>query len=700
MSSTPPPRTSSTLLYRLSERLTSRLGARVAAALGLGVLLVLIGLLSGAGTPPRGDAVSADAESARVAAQVAEEFPATPDTVLVVAHVGDDQRREVVEGIRAAAEQADLRSGQASTSQDTEASVVPVVLPEGEDPAGPVDDLRAALAEHVDVPVHVTGGAAFGVDIAQSFDGADLTLLLVTVAVVGLLLILTYRSPVLWLLPLLVIGLADQTARLLTAAAGTAWGWSFDGGIIGVLVFGAGANYSMLLISRYREELRTTADHRAALARAWRHTVPAVVASNLTVVLALGTLVLTTVPGTRGLGLAAALGLLVAAAAVLLVLPPLLALAGRRGFWPSVPQISDRPVDLARDSWWGRLATRVLRRPGAAVLVGSILLAVMATGLLGTSVGLAQADRFRVASDSDAGLTLLADHFGPGQANDVQLLAPTDRAEQVAQRAEGVEGVLGLRPAGTSAEGDLTRWSVQVQPGPGTQASEDLVRDLRAEVAGTGALVGGTGAEDVDALDANRHDLLVAAPLVLLVSLLVLVGLLRSLVAPLILLVANLASAVAAIGAGSFLARVVFDQPALDVQVPLLAFLFLVALGIDYSIFLAHRARTESASAGTALGIRRAVGATGGVITSAGVVLAAVFAALGVLPLVTLGQLGLIVGLGVLVDTLVVRVLLLPAVFSLVGDRVWWPSRPVDRPAADQEAQTAQSGRDLDRAGA
>ncbi|WP_335339045.1 MMPL family transporter [Microterricola viridarii] len=212
-------------------------------------------------------------------------------------------------------------------------------------------------------------------------------------------------------------------------------------------------------------------------------------------------------------------------------------------------------------------------------------------------------------------------------------------------------------------------------------------------VDGADALVGGAVADDFDARAGNVQDLWLIAPLVLAVSFIVLLVLLRSLVAPLLLLVVNVVSAVAAIGAGAWLSRVLFGQDALDLQVPLLSFLFLVALGIDYTIFLVHRARSEAAVYGTKQGMVRAVGSTGGVITSAGIVLAGVFAALGMLPLVTLGQLGLIVGLGVIVDTLVVRTVVVPAIFSLVGDRIWWPSRPPQaRRDGDNTGADAPSG--------
>jgi RND superfamily putative drug exporter len=273
-------------------------------------------------------------------------------------------------------------------------------------------------------------------------------------------------------------------------------------------------------------------------------------------------------------------------------------------------------------------------------------------------------------------LEVLSGHFPPGEAQPVYVVAASSETADVLSAVNEVEGIVRAHSVGVSDDASLTKIMVTSEYGPSTPESLRQIVELREAVhtvPGTDAVVGGAVAADVDARAGNQQDLLLVAPLVLAVSFLVLVFLLRSLVAPLLLLIVNLASAVAAIGAGAWLSRVLFEQQALDLQVPLLAFLFLVALGIDYTIFLVHRARAEAAVIGTRAGIIEAVAHTGGVITSAGIVLAAVFAALGVLPLVTLGQLGVIVGIGVLVDTLVVRTVIVPAIFALVGDRMWWP---------------------------
>ena len=281
-----------------------------------------------------------------------------------------------------------------------------------------LDDAVAALrtAANNGLPAgmsaHVTGGPAFGADIANAFTNANITLLAVTASVVALLLIATYRSPVLWLVPLVVIGFADRVASAVGTAVASLTGLSFDGstsGITSVLVFGAGTNYALLLISRYRQELRRHTDHRDALRRAVRMAGPAIVASNATVVLALLTLIFASTPSTRSLGALAACGLLVAAVSVLVLLPPLLALCGRRLFWPFIPK-PDESATPSDSGLWHRVAQRVARRPVLVASVTIALLAALATGLLGTRIGLSQTEQFRVKADSVTGLR------HPGQA--------------------------------------------------------------------------------------------------------------------------------------------------------------------------------------------------------------------------------------------------------------------------------------------
>ncbi|WP_349885100.1 MMPL family transporter [Microbacterium sp. WHRI 7836] len=662
--------------------LTSRRGGWISLLVALVAFTALLGALGRASLPAGNDVAPPDSESARAAVLAAGFEDADEGTVLLVAtrddgaQLGDadlDALSDLAADVRA---ETGREPHGPIVSDDGEAAAIQATLTLEDDDAAAdaVRDLRGTVTQHpIDgVSVQVTGGPAFGVDVASAFDGADFTLLMVTLGIVALLLIVTYRSPVLWMVPLVVVALADQLANKATAAIGAGLGLQFDSGIVSVLVFGAGTNYALLLISRYREELARETDHRRALVGAWRATAPAIVASNVTVVLALSTLTLAVIPGTRGLGIASAVGLLIALAAVLLVLPPALAVCGRRLFWPFAPRVGDAAVT---GRVWGAVAQRVSLRPWVPLVGALALLGVFAGGLAGASVGLTQVEKFRVASESAAGLTALGEHFPAGEAQPMIVIGDVADTDALTAAIGDVPGVLRVSTTGESTDGALVRLLVVGHPAPGTPESLDLVGAVReaAHAVPGDAVVGGPVAADLDAREGNQHDLLLIVPLVLAVSLLVLIVLLRSLVAPVLLLAVNILSAVAAIGAGTWLSRVLFGWEALDLQVPLLSFLFLVALGIDYTIFLVHRTRVEARTVGTRQGMVRALTATGGVITSAGVVLAAVFAALGLLPLVTLGQIGLIVGIGVLVDTFVVRTLVVPAIFAIVGERMWWP---------------------------
>lgn len=524
--------------------------------------------------------------------------------------------------------------------------------------------------------MHVTGGPAFGADIAGAFSSANVTLLAVTASVVTLLLIATYRSPVLWLVPLIVIGFADRVAASVGTAMAALTDLSFDGstsGITSVLVFGAGTNYALLLISRYRQELRRHDDHRDALHRAVRSAGPAIAASNATVVLALLTLILAVVPSTRSLGALAACGLVVAAVSVLALLPPLLALCGRRVFWPFIPHQGDEDgIDAGP---WHRVGESVARRPALVGTIAITVLAVSATGLVGTRIGLSQTEQFRVRADSVSGLQMLAAHFPAGLASPTVVIAATAHAAQVDSAIAGTAGVVSATESGRS-RGGLTKWTVVINAAPSSDDAFRTIAALRHSVSAADptGVVGGADAQALDVRDAAARDRLVLIPAILAVIVVVLYLLLRSVLAPPTLLAATILSALAALGLGGWASIHVFGFPALDNSTPLFGLLFLAALGIDYTIFLVARAREEAHHCGARRGMIRAVSATGGVITSAGIVLAAVFCVLGVLPLIVLTQLGIIVGLGILLDAFVVRTLVIPALFVLIGDRIWWPA--------------------------
>ncbi|VBA49604.1 Membrane protein YdfJ [Mycobacterium attenuatum] len=654
--------------------------------------MVMIGPNAAAGQAPQ--SVPTDSDSAKVEALSAQ-FPGSERAPLLLVLTRADETVLDTPDVRAAEQARDRMQAAAQpggpptpvpvrVSADGKAAIGVVSISahlSGLELSETVRSLRAAARRGLsaDLDAHVTGGPAFGADIANAFSGANVTLLAVTGTVVALLLIATYRSPVLWLLPLLVIGFADRLAAAAGTAVAAVTGLSFDGatsGITSVLVFGAGTNYALLLISRYRQELRQHPDHRRALARAVRMAAPAIVASNATVVLALLTLIFAATPSTRSLGALAACGLLVAAVSVLVVLPPLLALSGRRLFWPFVPEPSARGASL-ESGLWHTVAERVARRPALVATATIALLALLATGLLGTRIGLSQTEQFRVKADSVTGFDVVARHFPAGLSSPTLVVAPAAQAQQVQQAISATPGVAAATESGGSATG-LTKWSVVIDAPPASEQAFGIVAALRhstTAVAPT-ALVGGADAQALDIRDAAAHDRRLLIPAILTVILLVLYVLLRAALAPPTLLAATILGALAALGLGGWASIHVFGFPALDNSTPLFAFLFLAALGVDYTIFLVTRAREEAAQHGARDGMVRAVSATGGVITSAGIVLAAVFCVLGVLPLIALTQIGIIVGLGILLDTFVVRTLVIPALFAVIGDRIWWPTSP------------------------
>ncbi len=664
-----------------------------------GALMALAGENASADQSPV--PVPSSAESARVA-QLVKDFPSgdkapvilvasrTDGAALTAADLTaiDDARQRVLAsaGVPAGAPTA--------TSEDGVVALAPVPINadlSGFDLADTVKELRAAAEDGApqDLQLQITGGPAFGADIADAFSGANFTLLAVTAAVVALLLIVTYRSPILWLVPLTVIAIADRTATALGGVVSDLTGLTADGsttGITSVLVFGAGTNYALLLISRYREELtripagRSEAtrgeepDHRDALRTAVRNAGPAILASNATVVLALLTLLLAVVPSTRSLGAQAASGLLVAAVFVLAALPPLLALFGPRLFWPFIPRRSAHAAESF--STWYRVARWVSGHAGRVAVVTVTLLAVLCGGLLFTPVGLSQTEQFRVKAESVSAYDTLAAHFPSGLTDPTRVVGGTDRAAELQRAIEATPGVVSVTEAGRS-EGGLTQFSVVIDAAPASDAAFGVVDALRESVRAVddGALVGGSDAQALDARNAAQRDQRVVIPAILVVVLLVLYALLRAALAPLVLVAVTVLSAFAALGLGGWASVHVFGFPALDNTTPLFAILFLVALGVDYTIFLVTRAREETHVHGTREGIVRAVSATGAVITSAGVVLAAVFAVLGVLPLIVLTQVGIIVGLGILLDTFLVRTVIIPALFTLIGPRIWWPAR-------------------------
>ncbi|CAB4691768.1 MAG: MMPL family transporter [Actinobacteria bacterium] len=528
--------------------------------------------------------------------------------------------------------------------------------------------------------VYVTGPEGFSADLSGVFAGADFTLLLSTVIIVAVLLLITYRSPTLWLVPLLVVGVADGMAGQLARQVAALFGITPDGsvtGILSVLVFGAGTNYALLLIARYREELLLHEDRHFAMAQAVRGAGPAIIASGTTVTLALLTLSFADLAGNRALGLVCATGIVIAMIAALGVLPAALVVFGRGLFWPFVPKFGG--INKSDSGLWAKLAKGVSKRPVAVSILGVLILGGLASGVSGIQVGLASTDRFLKTPEAVVGQQVLAEAFPAGSTSPTIVVAKSAQAEEVKALVENVDGVDSVSVGESNAT--ITQLNVVLEAEGQSEeayAAINLIRDEVDKATGADAKVGGLDAQALDVKDAYAHDQLIVIPLILILVFVVLVILLRSFVAPVLLLTTVVASFFASMGAGWLIFTSVLGFPALDLSVFLYSFLFLVALGVDYNIFLVTRAKEEAEKVGTRQGMIKALSATGGVITSAGILLAAVFAVLGVLPLVALAQIGVIVCIGVLLDTLLVRTVIVPALAFMTGKKFWWPLKKIE----------------------
>jgi RND superfamily putative drug exporter len=605
--------------------------------------------------------------------------------------------------------------------------------------------------------VKITGGAGYGADAIEVFEGINGTLLLAAVSLVIVLLILIYRSPIFLFIPLAAVMFAEILARSLGYGL-SELGVTINGqssSIMSIMVLGAGTDYALLIVARYREELHHTLDRHQAMAAAMRSAGPAVLASAATVIAALFCLTIAKVNGTSGMGPIVAMGVACAALSMLTLLPALLTIFGRRAFWPFVPhstqwlapegvqagrmrrRIADgprltalllvvgaslivlvllplvilnsllhkatrgvipslivgpldravfKPYELRRfrhehladetHGFWKRVGDWVAQRPRRVAIGSTAVLLVLCAGLGFFSTDLTTNDSYRTKVESVEGQEILSRHFPAGASTPTDIVVP--RAADVAavrsavQRVGGVESVSG--PVAEGDRGVLVQATLEPQP-YSTQAF-DLIEPIRdaAHAAAEGTLVGGASAVEFDVREAAAWDSTVIPPIVLVVVFLILALLLRAIVAPLVLIGTVILSFLAALGVGYFAFDVIFDFPGTDPSLPLFAFVFLVALGVDYNIFLVARAREEAIKHGTRSGILRALAVTGGVITSAGIVLAGTFSVLAVLPLVFLTEIGFIVAFGVLLDTFLVRSVLVPALVLLIGPRVWSPS--------------------------
>ena len=576
-----------------------------------------------------------------------------------------------------------------------------------------VADLRATLDDELGATASsageaglnawVTGPAGFVADLVTAFGGIDGILLVVALVAVLLILVVVYRSPLLPFVVILTAVFALTLAGLvvyLLADSGTLVLNGQAQGILSILVVGASVDYALLLVARYREELRHHEHPAAAMRRAWRACLEPIAASAGTVVAGVLCLLLSELGSNRSLGPVAAIGIVSAFLAALTLLPAFLLIGGRRSrfyFWPRTPRYVETtatsadatPAELT--GVWGRLA-RWVGRHARAVWVSTAAVLVAFAAFLPTfsAEGTSETDVFRTEVDAVAGEEVLAAHFPAGSVDPVTVIVAQGDADAAARAAQGVDGVASVAPYTGTPAGAPTgeqaeplvvdgrvRLDVSTDAPSDSRAAQDTVRDVRTAVhdVAPDALVGGAAAETVDSVDAAQRDLRVIVPVVLVVIVLILTLLLRAVTAALVLLLANVLSFAATLGVAAILFEHVFDYPGADPTVPLFAFVFLVALGVDYSIFLMTRVREESLRDGTRVGVVRGLAVTGGVITSAGVVLATTFAALAVIPLLFLAQLAFLVAFGVLLDTFVVRTLLVPALVHDLDHRTWWPSR-------------------------
>jgi RND superfamily putative drug exporter len=560
---------------------------------------------------------------------------------------------------------------------------------------GPAVDSFRSTASSGDpgLNVHITGPAGIGADQSAAFKGIDGTLLYSTIAVVVILLLITYRSPILWLLPLMSSGLALAVAEgliYLLAKQGLTVN-AQSAGILLVLVMGAGTDYALLLIARYREELRRHEDRHEAMGVALHRAGPAILASAATVAIGMLCLTAAEMNSTNGLGPVSAIGVLVALLAMVTLLPALLTIFGRWIFWPVRP-VADTD-DPSASGLWSRIGGGIAKRSRVVWIGTVVILGAIAFGITGLKAdGLSTAGSFTNTPDSVIGQQVVAAHYPAGSGSPVVVIAKASGAAQVEQALAATPGIGSVGNVATKngyvyMEGSLV-------PAADSQAAKDTIDRARTNVhavPGADAKVGGNTAVVLDTERASQHDDKVIIPLILIVVLIILGLLLRALIAPIVLILTVVLSFGTALGLSTIFFNHVFHFSGEDGAYPLLAFVFLVALGIDYNIFLMTRIREEAVRLGTRRGAGVGLAATGGVITSAGMILAGTFGVLGTLPVVGFAEIGFTVAVGVLLDTFIVRSILVTALAMDLDRRVWWPSR-LSRAATPAVAIPAQAG--------
>jgi len=686
----------STKVGALAKFPSSRKGKWVVVALWV-VAFMALAPLAGSLTKVQDNQVSSwlpgDAEATQVL-EVTERFRSNDEFIAIVVY--EKAAGLTQADLSAIGDQIDRFSGLESVKSDVvgpitsaeqpspQAAQVVVPLNVGRGTEGfnelpdAVEEVRDIAGSGVDgLSVHVTGPAGTAADQVTAFGGTEGTLLMATVLVVIVLLLLTYRSPVMWLLPVISVGIA------LMAAQGLIYVMAKNGltvnaqsaGILAVLVFGAGTDYALLLIARYREELRKHEDKHRAMAIALNRAGPAIFASAATVIIGMLCLSFADLNSTAGLGPVAAVGIAVGLLAMVSLLPALLLIFGRWVFWPARPNYGSSVA--AKTGLWDRVGSAVARKPRFTWVATAIVLGVLALGSLNlTANGLTNAAGFTNKPDSVVGAEILGAHFPAGSGQPVQVVASADKADEVADVLADVPGIDSVsEPVVRDGFVYLEGISTAAPDSDEAVATLNRVRDAVHQVPDANALAGGQTALLADTAAANSHDRKLVIPIMLAVVFLILAGLLRSIVAPVLLLGTVVLSFLATMGISAFFFENVFGFEGADGAFPLLVFVFLVALGIDYNIFLMTRVHEESKLVGTRRGALTGLSTTGGVITSAGLVLAGTFAVFIALPLTHFVQLGFAVAVGVLIDAIIIRAVLVTALTLDVGRWMWWPSK-------------------------
>lgn len=550
-----------------------------------------------------------------------------------------------------------------------------------------VTEIRDIVADSGSLTAYVTGTAGILADFAEVFAEIDGLLLLVALGVVLIILLIVYRSPLLPFVVLFGSILALSLASALVYVLAREDILTLNGqsqGILFILVVGATTDYSLLLVARYREELRRRENKYDAMRTAYRASIEPILASGGTVILGVMMLVFSDLNSNRSLGPVAAMGIVAALLAALTYLPAALLLLGRKSYWPVHPDYgTERPAS----GFWARVARLVSRHPRRIWIITALVLAgfaVYATQY--DASGVPQTEAFTTETDGTQGQKVLAEHFPGGSGEPIVIIAPEENAQETLDVVQSTEGIASAElvtdpPGVPGAPVKVVDGVVQIEAiseyEPDSEEAEQLVIDLREDLDAVSedVLVGGTTAVNLDVKLTTQRDLKVIIPLVLLVTLLVLMALLRAIAAPVLLIATVVLSFAATVGVAALVFFTIFDMAGSDPAIQLFGFVFLVSLGIDYNIFLMTRIREESIKLGTRPGILKGLAVTGGVITSAGLVLAATFGALMVLPLLFLVQIAFLVSFGVLLDTFVVRSLLVPALAYDIGPNVWWPSK-------------------------